>query len=119
MVEEFHSNPTCQILLLSYTNRAVDEICDMLESIRPTPPYLRIGNELSCEERFRPHLVKNMTQSCRNRKEIRQFLNEVRIVAGTVSSISGQPELFDRAGSGKSSVHSRSSSRNGCRPPCP
>lgn len=95
MVEEFHSNPTCQILLLSYTNRAVDEICDMLESIRPTPPYLRIGNELSCEERFRPHLVKNMTQSCRNRKEIRQFLNGIRIVAGTVSSISGQPELFD------------------------
>lgn len=95
MVEEFHSNPTCQILLLSYTNRAVDEICEMLESIRPTPPYLRIGNELSCEERFRPHLVKNMTQSCRNRKEIRQFLNGIRIVAGTVSSISGQPELFD------------------------
>ena len=64
MVEELCTN-TSDILLLSYTNRAVDEICEMLESITPTPPYLRIGGELSCEERFRPHLTKNLLQECR------------------------------------------------------
>lgn len=94
MVEELCTN-TSDILLLSYTNRAVDEICEMLESITPTPPYLRIGGELSCEERFRPHLTKNVLQECRNRKEVIHTLQQIHIVVGTVSSISGHPELFD------------------------
>ena len=95
MVEEFHATPTNQILLLSYTNRAVDEICEMLESITPALPYLRIGGELSCEERFRPHLLRNVMQPCNKRQEVLQSLNGIRIVVGTVSSISGHPELFD------------------------
>lgn len=95
MVEELHSQPACQLLLLSYTNRAVDEMCDMLESIAPTPPpYLRIGGELSCDERFRPHLLREMAATCDTRHEVTALLARVRIVVGTVSSISGHPELF-------------------------
>ena len=94
MVEEFLIEEN-HILLLSYTNRAVDEICEMLESITPLPPYLRIGGELSCEERFRPHLMKNKMQQCCNRKEVQDTLLDIHIVVGTVSSISGHPELFD------------------------
>jgi superfamily I DNA and/or RNA helicase len=94
MVEEFLIEEN-HILLLSYTNRAVDEICEMLESITPLPPYLRIGGELSCEERFRPHLMKNKMQQCCNRKEVQDTLQDIHIVVGTVSSISGHPELFD------------------------
>ena len=94
IVEELCTNSS-DILLLSYTNRAVDEICEMLGSIHPTPPYLRIGGELSCETRFRPHLTKNILQECRNRKEVIQTLQKIHIVVGTVSSISGHPELFD------------------------
>jgi hypothetical protein len=67
----------------------------MLESITPLPPYLRIGSELSCEERFRPHLMKNKMQQCCNRKEVQETLQDIHIVVGTVSSISGHPELFD------------------------
>lgn len=94
MVEEFHATPSCHILLLSYTNRAVDEICEMLESI-PTPPaYLRIGNELSCDKRFHHRLLKNAMQAHTRRTEVCQHLSGVRIIAGTVSSISGCPELF-------------------------
>lgn len=94
MVEEFHATPTCNILLLSYTNRAVDEICDMLESIQTPPDYLRIGNELSCEKRFHPHLLKNAMQEHTRRTEVCHHLAATRIIAGTVSSISGCPELF-------------------------
>lgn len=94
MVEEFHTAPECNLLLLSYTNRAVDEICEMLESISPTPPYLRIGSELSCEPRFRPHLLKNFMQHCNRRSEVCRAIRDVRIICGTVSSISGKPELF-------------------------
>ncbi|MBQ4524642.1 MAG: DNA2/NAM7 family helicase, partial [Bacteroidaceae bacterium] len=95
MVEEFHGDTDNNILLLSYTNRAVDEICEMLENISPSPTYMRIGSELSCEKRFQPHLTGNMMQTCTNRIQVRQKLDTIRIIVGTVSSISGHPELFE------------------------
>ncbi len=94
MVQEFYTHPTNQLLFLSYTNRAVDEICEMLENIPGNPPYLRIGSSLSCDERFQPRLLQNFTQTCLNRKEIIQGINRIRIIVGTTSSISGKPELF-------------------------
>ena len=94
MVEEFHAQADCQILLLSYTNRAVDEICEMLESIDYHPDYLRIGSELSCEARFRPHLIQNFTDRYASRRDIIAALNDIRIFVGTTASISGKPELF-------------------------
>ena len=94
MVQEFYANPACNLLLLSYTNRAVDEICEMLESITPTPPYVRIGSELSCEARFRPRLMKNFMQSRTRRSEVCRALGGVRILVGTTTSIGGHPELF-------------------------
>ena len=94
MVEEFYSETSNQILLLSYTNRAVDEICDMLERIEKHPAYLRIGSELACEERFRPRLMQNITDQCGNREAIIRTIESIRIVVGTTASISGKPELF-------------------------
>jgi hypothetical protein len=44
MVECFYAQPETQILLLAYTNRAVDEICGSLESISPRIDYIRIGS---------------------------------------------------------------------------
>lgn len=35
MVEHFYATSSMQILLLAYTNRAVDEICQSLSSITP------------------------------------------------------------------------------------
>ena len=95
MVEEFHGDADNNILLLSYTNRAVDEICEMLENISPAPTYMRIGSELSCEKVYRPHLTSNMMQTCTNRIQVRQKLDTIRIIVGTVSSICGHPELFE------------------------
>lgn len=95
MVEEFLSDPSVpNLLLTAYTNRAVDEICGMLESIRPAPAYVRIGQESSCDPRFRPHLIGNIVKEGRNRQEIRQLLSPIRLFAGTLSSLSGHPELF-------------------------
>ena len=49
MVEEALTDPETSILLLSYTNRAVDEICNMLidSGIAEKTPFIRIGHELS------------------------------------------------------------------------
>ena len=93
MVEDFLSQEK-QLLLLSYTNRAVDEICKMLEHIEPVPDYIRIGSELSCEETYRPHLLENILDGLINRREVRERLERCCIFVGTVSTISAKPELF-------------------------
>lgn len=94
MVEEFHSEADNNILLLSYTNRAVDEICEMLESISYKPDYIRIGSNQSCEERYRPRLLQNAIASCRNRDLIRQTIGNTRIFVGTTASVMGRTDLF-------------------------
>ena len=94
MVEKFYAQPETQILLLAYTNRAVDEISSSLSTISPEIDYIRIGSELSCDIRFRKHLVENVLASCRNRKEVRQCLSACRVYVGTVASFSSKTELF-------------------------
>ena len=94
MVEAFQTQPDTQILLLSYTNRAVDEICKMLIALDPKHDFIRIGSELSCEPIYRPYLIENVLKECSKRSEVVQRINECRIIVGTVASISGKPELF-------------------------
>ena len=94
MVEKFYAQSDTQILLLAYTNRAVDEICSSLSSIIPPIDYIRIGSELSCDVRFREHLVENVLASYDKRKDVRQRLSACRVYVGTVASLSSKTELF-------------------------
>ena len=94
MVETFHADKDAQILLLSYTNRAVDEICKSLASIAPAVDFIRVGNELSCDEAYRDHLIENELSSCNRRSEVYERIRNCRIIVGTVAAISGKPELF-------------------------
>jgi hypothetical protein len=109
MVEEFYCEPTNNILLLSYTNRAVDEICDALDKIefrydiihhidpaykQRKPPYIRIGSELSCEPRHRKRLLEKVIEHCEKRDEVKAEIQRHRIFVGTIASISNKTELF-------------------------
>ena len=94
MVETFHADKGAQILLLSYTNRAVDEICKSLASIRPAVDFIRVGSELSCDETYRTHLIENELAPCNRRSEVYERIRSCRIIVGTVAAISGKPELF-------------------------
>ena len=94
MVETFHADKDAQILLLSYTNRAVDEICKSLASIAPAVDFIRVGSELSCDEAYRGYLIENELSSCNRRSEVYERIRNCRIIVGTVAAISGKPELF-------------------------
>lgn len=95
MVEEFLSDhPQKTLLLMAYTNRAVDEICHTLSAINPAPEYIRIGQELNCAPDFRPRLMKHVIGDATSRKEIYEKLAPVRVFASTISSLCSQTELF-------------------------
>ena len=94
MVEKYYALPDSQILLLAYTNRAVDEICSSLNTIAPSVDYIRIGGELSCDERYREHLAENVLAAYQTRREVRTCLSACRVYVGTVASLSSHTELF-------------------------
>lgn len=94
MVERFYVSPSMQVLLLAYTNRAVDEICQSLSSIAPAIDYIRVGSELSCDARFREHLLENVLAECNSRREVNVRMAGCRVYVGTVASIAAKAELF-------------------------
>ena len=94
MVRTFYESPKTNILLLAYTNRAVDEICQSLSTIVPEVYYLRVGSELSCASHFRDHLLENALDECKNRRDVLRRVSACRIYVGTVAAISSKMEIF-------------------------
>lgn len=86
-----------RILLLAYTNRAVDEICHAIESIAPEyeNEYLRIGSGHGVSEIYRSKLLQNRIKACKSRKEILSHLRSKRIYVSTISSFSGKKEIME------------------------
>lgn len=94
MVETELQKERSNVLLLSYTNRAVDEICKALSSVSRSLPYIRIGSELNCAPEFRSHLLENRLAQCNNRQDVAEVIGHCRIFAGTAASVWNRPELF-------------------------
>lgn len=94
MVDEFYSEPDTNILLLSYTNRAVDEICESITQITPGIEYIRIGSEFSTDNRFHHRLLQNVIKDHSKREQVKDTLMRCRVFVGTVASVSGKSELF-------------------------
>ena len=88
-----NNQPVSSILLMSYTNRAVDEICEML--VDSGIPFLRLGNEYSCDERFRPYLIEKAIAQCPKLEAIRQYIIGTRVIVGTTSMMTSKPFIFN------------------------
>lgn len=84
---------TDNLLLLAYTNRAVDEICEALDSIGGNirSQYLRIGGKYATAERFREQLLNTKIAEAKNRADLKAVLESHRIFVSTVASF-GQSE---------------------------
>lgn len=80
------------ILLMSYTNRAVDEICEML--CGSGIDFIRIGNEYTCDERFKPYLIEKAVSDAPRLDAIRQKIAAARVFVGTTSTIISRSYLF-------------------------
>lgn len=76
------------LLLLAYTNRAVDEICDALDAIGGNirDQYIRIGSRHATAERFREQLLSVRIAPATTRAELRAILENRRVFVSTVAS---------------------------------
>ena len=81
------------ILLLAYTNRAVDEICNMLTENELD--YIRIGNEFSCDPKYSDHLLKEVLDDNATLNSIKSTLADARIVVATTSTMNSNTALFN------------------------
>jgi len=90
--EELARDAQSAILLMAYTNRAVDEICDTLAKAGLS--FLRIGNPYSCDSRFHPYLVDTVLERYATLEQQRDFLKQTRLFVGTTSTLQQREALF-------------------------
>lgn len=93
MVEECLAKKQ-NILLLAYTNRAVDEICQMLSTIDEPPAYLRLGRELSSSPEFHDHLLEKTMQELKTRQQLSGKIDETSVFVSTVASLNSHAVLL-------------------------
>lgn len=86
-------SPQPAVLLLSYTNRAVDEICSMLEDAGID--YLRLGSRYSCDPRFTPHLIEETIERQPRLDILRQTMARTQVVVSTTSTLQARPYLLN------------------------
>lgn len=83
---------TSSVLLLSYTNRAVDEICSRL--VEEGLDFLRIGPATSCAPEYLPHLLSARAADCRGTADLRHMISRTRVFAATVSALNSSIHLL-------------------------
>lgn len=85
------------ILLVAYTNRAVDELCEAVESIRSNGEiqYIRIGSRYACADKYKGKLLDEWVRRLKTRAGLNDLLKKTNIYISTVSSLVGKDELFD------------------------
>ncbi|MCD8301738.1 MAG: DNA2/NAM7 family helicase [Prevotellaceae bacterium] len=88
--EELLENDS-SILLMAYTNRAVDEICGKLCG---ETDFIRLGSPVSCPEEYRDHLLEERMAEAGTLSGLRRIIGQTRVFVGTVSSLSSCGPLF-------------------------
>jgi DNA replication ATP-dependent helicase Dna2 len=96
LVLHYLNNTSARLILLAYTNRAVDEMCEALDAIggdiRNT--YVRIGSHISTGSAYTDQLLGNRIRNMTKRQQVVGFIQSQRVIVGTIAAIAGRSELF-------------------------
>ena len=86
-----------RLLLLAYTNRAVDEMCAAINAIAGDirTQYFRIGSRYATHPEFRDQLLDQKIEKIDSRQDLLAWLRTQRIVVGTVASLQSKREIFE------------------------
>lgn len=99
LIEEYYKKPDTNIMVIAYTNRAVDELCAAINtafgySDGDCDKYIRVGSELSCDSAYQHRLLQRVSEKAADRDSLRKEINDTRIFISTLASITGKIELF-------------------------
>ena len=98
LIQRIFSQSQDNILVIAYTNRAVDELCSAILAAcvdqGDRDLFIRIGSSNNCDPKFSPYLLSNIASRSKSRQELTNILKQTRIYIGTLASIVGKPELF-------------------------
>lgn len=92
ILNEELTTPESAVLLLSFTNRAVDEICSKLAEQHT--PYIRVGSELSCAPPYRQRLLSSLAGEAADLNTLRSLLTGCRVVVATTSAMNAASALL-------------------------
>lgn len=81
------------VLLVSYTNRAIDEICSKL--VEEGLDFLRISSPNACAPAYQSYLFSERVKDCSSISEIKEMLLHTDIVVGTTTSLTNALSLFE------------------------
>ncbi|RLD20297.1 MAG: DNA helicase, partial [Bacteroidetes bacterium] len=96
-IVQYYLNDTSEnILLLAYTNRAVDEMCLALDKIGGNirVKYMRIGSRISSGSDFTDQLLSVRLEGVKSRRGLIELLKNQRIIISTLASITGAQDVF-------------------------
>ena len=98
-----------KLLLLAFTNRAVEEIATALHEISDLgfysltelkAMYFRIGTRVGAGEAFAGQFLEDRIAEVATRQELRTVVDSHRVVVSTVAGIMGKDELFELGNTG-------------------
>lgn len=92
-VKEELTEPDGNVLLLSYTNRAVDEICSKL--VEADIDFIRLGNSFSCAEDYHSYLLSEKTTDCPTLAQLRDLFSKNRVVVSTTTTMNANIALLE------------------------
>ena len=85
------------VLLLSYTNRAVDEICSKLVEMRQENPdfdFIRLGSELSCSKEYLDYMLSVKSKKLNSANAVMKMIQATRVFCGTTASLNANISLL-------------------------
>ncbi len=80
------------VLLLSFTNRAVNEICAQL--VAQGIDFLRLGGSVTCPPEYREHLLSEKALKESGVEGVKQLVRHARVVVSTTSTMLSNVDLF-------------------------
>lgn len=86
------TDPETSILILSFTNRAVDEICSKL--VESDITFIRLGRSFNTPEAYKPYLLDSQMHECCNMAVLRQLITDTRVIVSTTSTLHSNLELL-------------------------
>ncbi len=92
VLKEELTHEASSVLLMAYTNRAVDEICSKLKE--EGIDFLRLGNEFGCAPEYHDNLIGKRAEKCSRLDDVKNMITSSRVICGTTTAFNSKTSIF-------------------------